>query len=485
MGEIDKIITEISPYYQKKKGPSDQQTLTYEFQMGRLEQVYYWVLDFMNGMFGGDVTKLIDNFSSSPGSGQFAEISRSKSYMQQETSRVLGTVSTILQGVMRLLYDLKEFQIRLSHYDDANSEDKTKKESGILALKQIWLDKVDIQRGNGSIHAMTTSQLNFVTLRDSFMYCEKPEDVDRLDLNERVKRVLKPRVSEFIEWRKRSEQQLRREFEIEKTYLRTQVNALKLNARWAKPYLKAAQKLEGDEKLGENPAMVGLFNTLLFELTLMGKSPVDVKDAVIAKDLPPGFINDKKFRKYYSIVIIDFNFRSSASSPGQPAYFSGRADVTFKAYALNEDELKLFKKKLDSSDLNDALKLIQGMTDDSLLKLNEDIESFLEPEKKKKEEDAKKTEEDINPFSALFNFFKKEEKKDKKEEDKLKDVKDLKKDSYAEKYIRSLAEANAINSCFTVFDIYKKAHGMASFPYSEEAEAEAPRTTPEKWFGLK
>lgn len=482
MSEIDKIIQEVSSYY-KKGEPSAQHSLNYEFQMGRLEQVYYWVLDFMNDMFGGDVTKLIDNFSISPGSIQFTELTRNKAYMQEQTSRVLATVNNILQGVMRLLYDLKEFQIRLKHYDDANSEDKTKKESGILALKQLWLDKVDVQRGNGSIHAMATSQLNFVTLRDSFMYVNSPEEVDKLDLNERVKRVLKPRISEFIEWKKRSEEQLKREFEIEKTYLKTQVNALKLNARWAKPYLKAVHQLESNEKLGMNPAVVSMFNTLLLELTLMGKSKVDVKTASHIGDLPKDFANMNKLRKYYAIVIIDFNFRSSSSSPGQPAYFHGKAEVTFKAYALSEEELELFNQKMEQSDLNDALKLIQGMTDDSLAKLNADIESFLEPEKTEKEKEEKQKSENTNPFSALFDSLKK--KNEKKEGKKIKDIKEIKKDNYAEKYIRSLAEANAINSCFTVFDIYKKAHGMATFPYTFDAEASAPRTEADKWFGFK
>ena len=105
------------------------------------------------------------------------------------------------------------------------------------------MDKVDLQRGQGSINAMSSGNLQFVTLRDAFLSAKSPEDVDKIDLNERVKRILKPRVQEFFEWKKRSEQELRKRFEIEKTYLKSQVAALKLQSKWAKPYLKAAEKL--------------------------------------------------------------------------------------------------------------------------------------------------------------------------------------------------------------------------------------------------
>jgi hypothetical protein len=89
---------------------------------------------------------------------------------------------------------------------------------------------------------------------------------------------------------------------------------------------------------------------------------------------------------------VDFKFRGIPSKAGQHYVFGGRAEVTFKAYALNEDELMLFKKELEKNDLNDTLKLIQGITDDSLKELNEDIELLIgekKPEKKGKRKKKK------------------------------------------------------------------------------------------------
>lgn len=496
MSEVDNIIAKISPYYAKRKKkkakgvdmvvPSSEHRLVYNSLAETLEPVYFWILDFMNDLFGGNVEKLIDNFSSSPGSGHFSEIGLKKAEMQKQAMNAMQMVNTILRSTMNILYDLKEFQIRLSHYDNAKSEDKEKKQAGLLALKQVWMDKVDIQRGAGSINMMTTGNLQFVTLRDAFMIANSIKSVDELDLNDLVKRVLKPRVQEFLEWKKRSEEQLKKQFEIEKTYLKSQVDSLKLYARWAKPYLKAAQQLEEHAELGTKPELVNIFNIVLFNLTIIGKKEVNVEQEIIDNNLPRDFKKIKGLRKYYSIVLVDFNFRGVPSKAGQHYTFGGKSEVLFRAYSLNEDELTLLKEKLSESDLDDSLKLIQGMTDDSLQQLKLDIEEFLGDVKEKK------SEEDINPFRALFSFVKRgeklvpEEKEKKQEEQKLNQLKQkgVKSDKYAERYIRNLTEANAINNCYNVFDIYKKAHGMASFPYRENAEAKSPRTSAEEVFGL-
>ncbi|MGV8152216.1 MAG: hypothetical protein ACP5OG_03975 [Candidatus Nanoarchaeia archaeon] len=513
MGDADNIIAGVSPDKNsenkldlkkiiKKQGydsaikdakpkPAVEYKLIYNSPTETLEPVYFWILDFMNGMFKPkNVTKLADNFASSPGSGHFADLRRQASTMQQEASRVLGTVNSLLKGIINLIYDLKEFQIRLSNYDAAKSKDKQKAEAGNLALKQIWMDKVDVQRGIGSINGMTSGNLQFVTLRDAFMASNTLEEIDKLDLNERVIRILKPRLQEFIQWKDISEKELRKRYEVEKLYLKSQVDALKLNTRWAKPYLKAAQQLEMNDKTSSNPALVNIFNTLILELTLMGKTEVSVEDEALDGRLPKEFIKMKNLRKYYSVVIVDLNFvgipsRFSGQGPGSHYAFGGRAEVTFKAYTMNEDELMVFEDRLNKSDLNDALKLVEGMTEGSLAQIKADIDEILgSEEKEKKQEEVS----DLNPFTALFSFVKNEKKVDPKDakKQKLKELneKKIKEDNFAEKYIRSLAEAVAINNCFTIYDIYKKSHGMAAFPYRDEEEPKPPKTSAEELFGF-
>ncbi len=103
MSEIDKIIAKVSSRYRDKKGnplgSPQEHNLVYDSSTEGLEPLYFWILDFMNDNFGGKVEKITDNFSSSPGSGHFSELQGKISQMQQEASRVLGTVNNILKGV--------------------------------------------------------------------------------------------------------------------------------------------------------------------------------------------------------------------------------------------------------------------------------------------------------------------------------------------------------------------------------------------------
>lgn len=478
MAEVDnisEIIEEVSPHYASKKKkkadsvPAQEHQLVYDSTSETLEPVYFWILDFMDSQF--DVEKLVDNFTSSPGGGHFAEIGARATRMQEEGMKIMGAINTVIKSIINLIYDLKEFQIRLEDYNAANSEDKEKADAGLLALKQRWMDTVDIKRGRGSIN-MLAQDLQFVTLRDAFMAARKVEEVDKMDLNDRVKRLLKPRLSEFLEWKKRSETELKKRFEIERNYLKSQVNSLKLYTRWAKPYFIAAEKLRVREA-GREPEIVNVFNTLLLELTILGKKKIDVQEAAIDKNIPEEFKKLKLKRDYYYCVLVDFVFRGIPQRVAQQPHFAfgGKVEVSFKGYCLNEDELKMLNEKLGESDIEDALRLIEGATSASLDELREDIENFIEGEEKAAEEQEKKESEDVNPFSALLGIEKKQKSKSKdkkkdKEEKRLEILKEkgVSKDSYTESVIRKFGEGKAAGSCFNVFDVYKKAHGMASHP---------------------
>jgi len=459
--EIKKIIKEegVSKALEKVKSKADKSyEITYDSSSETLEPIYFWIVDFMNNLFSGKVEKLVDNFTSSPGSGHFSELSQKKTIMQDNVLKTLGGINQVVKSIINIVYDLKDFEIRLEHYKTAKSDNKAKKEAGILALKQIWMDNVDIKRGQGSINGLSSGNLQFVTLRDAFLVADSIDEVDKLDLNDRVKRILKPRIAEFFEWEKMSEDELNKRFNIEKNYLKSQVNTLQLYSRWVKPYMKSAAELEMNG-MGRSPEMVTAFNTIVLELTIMGKREIEVKEEIRTSALPKGIAVPK--RKYYSIVVVNFHFRGIPQKAGQHYLFGGRANVTFKAYSLNEDELNMFEQELKKSDMNEVMKYIEGSTTESIGELQKDIDYFLKSdEEKEKEQKEKEKGADTNPFSALFGIFKKSKEKEKEKE--IKEIKEIKKDSYSEKLIRKLATDKASENCFTVYDIYKKAHGMAS-----------------------
>ena len=465
--------------------PVSSHVLTYQSQQAQLEEIYYWVLDFMSGA-GWKMEKIVDNFTASPGSAQFNEMGMKATRMQEEGMKILGALNQVVKSVLNLVYDLKEFEIRLQHYKDAESDDKEKREGGLLALKQIWLDNVDIKRQRGSIHMMS-AELGFTTLREAFMMANDEKDLDKMNddngggiINDQVKRILIPRINEFNIWVEHSRKELDKRFSIERSYLRSQVETIKLYSGWMKPYFAAAEKLR-QQGFDNNSALVNAFSTSMFELQLFGKKSVKV-DGQYDK---AGF---KSRRGYNQVLLIKLEYRGHVSQRvtqrGDYGFaMGGRVDMTFNAYALNDEELEAAQKLVEKESLNESLDFSANVAEDSLAALKEDLDYFLksdeekekeESEKKKKEESDKKDKkesQDINPFAALFGFTGKKKKKEEKKGDEKKEVvaEEIKKDNYVEKTIRGAAVKSAAESIYLVYDLYKKTHGMASSPTEFQA----------------
>jgi len=467
---IEEIESQAVRYFTKDvyfkldpNGTEGSHTLTYDSTSETLEPIYFFILDLMNDL-NLDPKKYIDNFSSSPGSGHFGELMQRATIMQQQASKLMGDVNTVLRSILNIIYDLKEFKIRLKSYDDLKSDNK---ESAILSLKQIWMDKVDITKGNSSLKAMASVQVGFATLIDAFLAVKDVKDINNLDLNDRVKRILHPRVHEFYAWLEQSEGELRKRYELEKTYLKSQVSSLKLYSRWAKPYLRVAQELESKE-MGREAALVKTFNTIVLELALLGKNKVDVKAAALQGDLPRELKDITAKRDYYSCVLVEFRFRGIPQRMGgqQSHYtFGGRTEATFMAYALNDDELAKIDEELEKSDVGDVLRLVEGATTESLDQLKEEIDFFLE--EPSSEETKAKLKDNSNPFFALIGKYNKEEpeKAEKKQGDKeKKEPIIIKPDTFIERtQIRTFAAQTASENAFSLFDVYKKSHGMPSY----------------------
>jgi len=453
------------PAEEVKPKSVEEHTLIYDSSSETLEPLYFFILDLMTDT-GFKTEKYSDNFSSAPGSGHFSELQTKASIMQQQASKILADTNAVLRSVLNLTYDLKEFRIRLQVYDDLKNKETS--QAARLSLKQLWMDKVDMQKGNSSIKAMALGMTGFQTLIDAFLASDNIQDVHKIDLNERVKRVLLPRIQEFNNWIDHSEKELRKRYELEKTYLRSQANNLKIYARWARPYLQAANDLEMAGR-GRKPALVKAFNTILLELTLLGRTTLDVKDFALAKDLPLEFSQEKFLktlkRKYYNCVLVDFKFRGIPQKlPQQGHYvFGGRADVSFNAYSLNEDEINKINEILEEEDLKGALSLIEGTTE-SMEQLQEEIDFYLSEESQEEVKKEVKKDTGSNPFKALVGGYNDEgtPKKEKVSTPIEKII--VAKDTWVEKtHIRPLSENVAKEKMFDLFDIYKKAHGMPSF----------------------
>ncbi|MFH1521635.1 MAG: hypothetical protein ABIF18_01625 [archaeon] len=453
--------------------PVSSYRLGFDSQQNQLEPIYYWLLDWL-GERGWDLKKIVDNFIASPGSGQFSEMNMKATKMQEEGMKILGGMNQVVKSVLNLIYDLKEFELRLEHYNDANDkESKQRREEGMLALKQIWLDNVDLKRGRGSIHQMA-AELGFTTLREVFMMANSVDDVKKMNkdeegglINDQVMRILIPRISEFLKWVDYSEKELRKRFSIERNYLKSQVETIKLYSAWMKPYLVAAEKLR-QKGFDNHAALVNAFSTSMFELQLFGQQSVS------AKSVYSGNYDAK--RKYNAVLIIGLEFRGHVSQrvtqKGDYGFaMGGKVNMTFDCYALNNEELAAAKKLLDDTDVEKSLEFSADIAGDALADLKEDLDYFLKSKEEReklesKNKEEKKKSQDINPFAALFGLGDKKDKDKKKDKDDavILAPEDIKKDNFVEKMMRAGAAKNAASWLYLAYDIYKKAHLMASAP---------------------
>ena len=144
MASVQQIIGKVNPLLYAENGkellkkykslneiPADEvepkdlgkHDLIYDSPSETLEPIYFFLLDLMN-TFGFETEKVVDNFTSSPGSDRFGEFSQKASIMQQQASKLLADIGMVMRSLLNITYDLKELRTRLRSYDDLNSKNK-------------------------------------------------------------------------------------------------------------------------------------------------------------------------------------------------------------------------------------------------------------------------------------------------------------------------------------------------------------------------
>ncbi len=415
-----------------------------------LEPYYFWLVDFMTKI-GYKVNKIGEELGASVTSAFFGEMMARKTQLERRGMEILGTINTVVKSIINLLYDLKRLDERLKIYDMLHSKDPNQRKNALLTLKRIWMDEVDIKKGRGSINSLsTTGGLEFVTLRDAFMSIEKPEQVDKANLNDRVKRILKDRLTEFYAWLKESEKELRQRRKIELEYLGAQVENLRLYTVWAEPYLKAAQMIQfKDIDKVSDAQLVHAFDQNVIRIKIRGekeyykKEVLETFEGAPKKISIPGLSKESYLGpKVYGVIEIELLYRTRPAliSAGKTGVYRqmGNLTITFKGYVLSPKELEAIKEEQRAK----ALEWIEGLTKESLKALREDIMKYLAELK-----GEKKAEE-------LLKFVPKSEEEKKEEIKESREV----------EWVKQLVKPKVMEDLYTVYDIFKKEFGFESMP---------------------
>ena len=434
--------------------PAEYQ-ITYDTFGGTLEPVYFWILDYLRNSgpsgIGFEVNKVEEEFEASAGGGYFGEIGTKAGVMQDRAMKIMETVNAVLRTILNLVYDLREYDMRLESYDDADPKKQhsaEKRQAAEYSLKGIWMDQVDIKAGLGSINQLSRGDLQFVTLRDAFFQASSLKEVSKLDINKRVSTILKKKLGEYDHWRIASEIELRKRYSIEKNYLKSQVDSLRLYTKWAKPYLRAAQKLGMKEFTTAaglpSPDIVAAFNNMQMELKLFAKS--EVKPESVFESYKKTKFKDK----IYACIEVEFKFRTApqVARQGQSTHYAhlGVIDIIFRAYALTGEDIL----DIEKAEVFEDMDLVDQLTEVSLKAMQADIDHYLEGDK----EEEKKKSQFPNPIKGAQELF-----------SPLKKIKipvfsPKGASSYQMGQVLSKAKSDSLKNLLLIHNVFKKSHGM-------------------------
>ena len=372
--------------------------------------------------------------NASPTSAFYVDISQKKAFAKDAIDKSMGIVNGIVQTIVKLIYSLREFDSVLDIFKKLDSSDKLEVFAAEQNLRRVFLDEVDMKKGRGAMYQMQVSQgMEYVNLVDSFVSVEKLSDIDDLKSNDRIKRILKGRFQEYTLWKSAFKQDMVTRKEIQRQYLKSQVDSLKLQLDWIKPYYTMLKQL--DIKSGmTDPDLLAGFDTSIITTKIRCLTGGEAD-----KSLVTAFLD------------IDFSFKTGpypvqTDSGGRAFHHRFGTKITYTPYVMSNEDYEDFVKKEAMKEID----FFQDIVGNQLKAMSEDLEKYLGGQDYVGKDEEKKEETPLNqfeflllPFKSLFGMFgvtfeKKEEGKPKyslfKYENDLEkfteDLKDITKDLY-------------------------------------------------------
>ncbi|MEM5820929.1 MAG: hypothetical protein QXP34_01230, partial [Candidatus Aenigmatarchaeota archaeon] len=408
----------------------------------RLEQIYFWLLDFLRDNLKLNVLKISDEFGSSVASAFFIDIARRETTILDNATKLGGLINTIIKSIINLDNEYRTtIAERVTRYDELKSSNPETSFLAIKALKSIWLDNVDSKKGATSLRNLQM-RAGYSTIVDLFLkveYGDKLKELIRKNIvnesilshkaytdisyyeqnnivNERLISILKVRLSEFYNWLEHSEKYIREREKMLKAYLLHQINSLLYYTEIAKPYLKAAKMLV--QKDYDNPDLIKALESVIIEITLLA---ADNEKEIKEWDFNKKELIIKKYIPVYEVNIISRSRPTLQSFTPEraPVYtYFGRLDITYRAYLLEKYE---YDELIASRELENLL-YIEGLTEEFLKQVSSAIcnyyifdkiisnKNLLEEVKRYLKKSEIKKPEDINWTSELISNLEKIDK---------------------------------------------------------------------------
>ncbi|PIN79398.1 hypothetical protein COV16_04465 [Candidatus Woesearchaeota archaeon CG10_big_fil_rev_8_21_14_0_10_34_8] len=380
-----------------------------------IEENYFWAVEFMRTHEGFyEIEKITDLFTASEHSAFFGNAQQRLGLQQDKVSQFLATIGKMVKELFQLVRELRILDERVGYYEDSNDKDSPSRESAEITLKGIWIDLVEQGAKNPASVFGMARELQFATLPDLFFSIhpkavrDVDKEVDKLDFNDNVKRVLKRKLRTFMQWKESTYNEVlnRRIFTLK--YLRQHFDIIKMYMHWVKPYLRNIKRLQLMNKT-KSPDLIAAFEGSLVEIE------------ILCKKLPQNLRYGRQIisnKHVYSVVVLYFNYRSSAQMAYQQEYqrgplHVGKTELSIRAYAWTQKEIDNYLAMKAKEDL-DLLSVVDGSVKAALEALGDELERYLQEagerisfEKTNKEKEKKKEKGNsaLDPFVSVAKGF--------------------------------------------------------------------------------
>ncbi|MDP8013023.1 MAG: hypothetical protein RAK22_02890, partial [Nanoarchaeota archaeon] len=357
--------------------------------------------------------------------------------------------------IISLIYELKELDRNLLLYDKSNSPDKSTAEAAELEIRRIFVDNVDAKKGGASMISLSRSATQpqggpgFLDIVSVFYAIKSLDDVNKLNKNEMYKNILKARFSEYKDWRKINEEDLRMRKSMLLQYLESQVASFEFYKKLAFQYLSYLSRINmavqsNSSAYSKSTKILDITESSMFYANFMAYKEVYAKNynvewkklinsrkfmvpAEVSKktleDLPlikGAEEGSKKFiktaiSKYGPKVIaaigLELSFKEKQMFPESasqvPPQYEGTLEVKFIPYCFSLYEWYLLKSALNALIDKTVFEGIAELSSTSLDAIKKDLDHYIEEARKARENQKPKQGSGLAVLD-IYNSFKKD-----------------------------------------------------------------------------
>jgi len=398
--------------------------LLFESTQQYIEEHYYWIMHNARFDFGfNHIDKITDLFAAAEQSAFFGVSEQRLAFQQDRVSQYLKGISEMLKALFQIVREIRIIDERVAFYDDTYARGM-EAEGSEITLKGIWIDQVEGGVKNaGSVYGLAQT-VGFTILPDLFFRIKIndsgmdklagdweqfeqtarniPEQIDkevrRLEFNEKVKEVLKRKLTQYYIWKNRTYKELviRKRFTIK--YLRQHYDTIKLYMGWIKPYLRNIRKLTMDQRKMDSWELLSAFEGSMLEVE------------ILCSKQEPDYT-------FFPCILLSFMYRTRpmlsyvAEGYQRGPIHLGKMELTFRAYVWNKAQVENFKNMKMEEDF-ELLSTINESIKESMDALGDELKRYLMgegekfPERPKMEGKKAPYAGASEPFSALFEGVK-------------------------------------------------------------------------------